>query len=214
MSDENFLDARTAGFLERLARHEHPLLREMEARAARENFPIVGPECGRVLFQVARMTGAKRVFEMGSGFGYSTLWFALALPPDGRVFHTDGDARNTAQAREYLRRAGLEDRVDFQTGDAHDLLRRAPGEFDVIFCDVDKEQYPQAREIMRARVRVGGAILVHNTLWHGRVVAPAVAGDAATEGVREYLRAMWADPAFVSSLSPMDDGLGLSVRIL
>ena len=208
-----FLESRTAGYLRDLARHDDPILLEMEALAAEKDFPIVGPECGRVLFQVARMTGAKRVFEMGSGYGYSTLWFARALPADGRVVHTDGDAANIEKAREFLRRAGVVDRVVFEHGDAREVLRRTPGEFDVIFCDIDKEQYPGAYELMRTRVRVGGAILIHNTLWDGRVADPAITDEKTTVGVREYVRRMWADPAFVSSLLPMDDGLGLSVRI-
>ncbi|MBI5837673.1 MAG: O-methyltransferase [Candidatus Eisenbacteria bacterium] len=206
------LEPRIAEYLLRLAQHDHPLLREMEAVAAEKKFPIVGPECGRVLFQVARMTGAKRVFEMGSGYGYSTLWFALALPPDGRVFHTDGDVNNTEKAREYLARAGLADRVAFKTGDAREVLRRTPGEFDVIFVDVDKEQYPESYDLVRERVRVGGAVLIHNTLWSGRVADPSITDEKTTVGVREYLRRMWADPNFTSSLLPLDDGLGLSVR--
>jgi caffeoyl-CoA O-methyltransferase len=213
MAPSSLIEPRTAEYLERLAGHDHQLLREMEDLAAERKFPIVGPECGRVLFQVARMTGARRVFEMGSGYGYSTLWFARALPPDGRVFHVDGDIENTGKAREYMRRAGLADRVVFKTGDARDVLRRTPGEFDVIFCDIDKEQYPEALDLMRDRVRVGGVILIHNTLWSGRVADPAVGDERTTAGVREYLRRMWADAAFVSSLLPMDDGLGMSVRI-
>jgi caffeoyl-CoA O-methyltransferase len=213
MPSEPILDRRIHDYLVHLAQHDHSVLREMEALAAERDFPIVGPECGRVLYQVAKMTAARRVFEMGSGYGYSTLWFARAVPDDGRVFHTDGDVENTRRAREFLKRAGLENRVAFKTGDAREVLRRTPGEFDVIFIDIDKEQYPEAYELARGRVRVGGAVLIHNTLWYGRVADPAVAADPATLGVREYIRRMWADPSCVSSLLPMDDGLGLSVRV-
>ncbi len=204
------------GTLERylldLARHPHAILNEMEAVATAKNFPIVGPETGRLLHQVARMTGAKKIFEMGSGFGYSTVWFAMALPPDGRVFHTDGDVDNTRQAQDFLKRAGLENQVAFKTGDAMEALQRTPGEFDVIFIDVDKHQYPDAYEAARTRVRVGGAILIHNMLWSGRIADPQIK-DANTEGVREYQRRMWADPSFVSSLLPLHDGTALSVRV-
>jgi caffeoyl-CoA O-methyltransferase len=213
MARQRLIEPRTAAFLERLAQHPHALLNEMESLAARNGFPIVGPECGRVLQQVARMTGATRVFEMGSGYGYSTLWFALALPPGGQVVHTDGDPRNTDMARDFLGRAGLADRVRFVTGDAREILAREPGGLDVIFCDIDKEQYPEALELMRGKIRVGGAILVHNALWDGRVADPGITDDPATLGVRVYLERMWADPAFVSSLLPMHDGLALSVRL-
>ena len=195
-----------------LARHGEPILEEMEALAREKSFPIVGPECGRVLRQVALMTGAKRVFEMGSGYGYSTLWFARALPAEGRVFHTDGDPANAAKARDFLRRAGLEDKVVFKTGDALDSLRRTPGDFDVIFVDVDKHQYPEAWDLARGRVRIGGAILVHNTLWSGRV-ADETNTEKNTAGVREFLRRAWSDADYLSSLLPMDDGLGMSVRV-
>ena len=198
--------------LEELASHDDPILNEMEALAREKKFPIVGPECGRVLHQVAVMTGAKRVFEMGSGYGYSTLWFAKAMGADGRVFHTDGDAKNTALAMEYLKRAGQDNKVAFKTGDAREVIQRTPGEFDVIFIDIDKEQYPEAYELARTRVRVGGAILIHNTLWSGRIVDEKEQ-EATTKGIREYLRLIWADPNFVSSFLPMHDGLGMSVRV-
>lgn len=206
------LEPRVNDWLLKLAGHGEPLLEEMEAYAREHKFPIVGPECGRVLRQVALLTNAKRVFEMGSGYGYSTLWFARALPADGRVFHTDGDPANTAKAREYLTRAGLQDRVAFKTGDALESLARTPGEFDVIFVDVDKHQYPEAFEQASARVRVGGAVLFHNALWSGRVADPAVS-DKNTDGIRELVRRAWDSKDFLSSLMPMDDGLSLSVRL-
>ena len=137
-----------------LARPKHPILIEMEELAREKKFPIVGPECGRVLHQAAVMTGAKRVFEMGSGYGYSTLWFALAMPSDGRIFHTDGDVKNTEMAQEFLKRAGQENKVAFKTGIAQESLKRTPGEFDVIFIDVDKEQYPECYELEIGRAHV------------------------------------------------------------
>lgn len=188
-----------------------PLLEEMHTLARERRFPIVGPEVGRLLFQVARMLGAKRVFELGSGFGYSTLWFARAVGEGGTVFHTEGDAANTELARGFLERAGLRDRVRFGTGDALDLLGGTPGEFDLLFCDVDKHQYPAAYERMRDRVRVGGAILIDNLVWSGRTAAGT--DDADTRGIREYVRRMWADPRFLSSLLPVRDGVGLSLRL-
>jgi caffeoyl-CoA O-methyltransferase len=188
-----------------------PLLEEMHALARERSFPIVGPEVGRLLFQVAKMLSARTVFEMGSGYGYSALWWARAVGSGGKVFHTDGDPGNSALAREFLRRAGLEDRVEFRIGDAREILRETPGEFDIVFCDIDKEQYPSAYRIFRDRVRPGGAVVVDNLVWSGRVAA-GEAGEG-TEGVREYIRLMWNDPRFVSSLLPVRDGVGLSLRL-
>lgn len=188
-----------------------PVLEEMHRVAEAGDFPIIGPEVGRLLAQLVRMIGARRVFEMGSGFGYSTLWIARALPEDGVVFHTDGDPANSALARDFLRWAGVLDRVTFLSGDACALLRRRSERFDMIFCDVDKEQYPAAYEAMRGRVREGGAIVTDNLLWNGRVAAGD--SDAATAAIREYIRLMWNDGAFLSSLLPIRDGVGVSLRV-
>jgi predicted O-methyltransferase YrrM len=188
-----------------------PVLDDMHREAEERGFPIVGPEVGRLLFQLASLGGARRIFEMGSGFGYSTLWFARALAADGRIYHTDGDGENTRKAREYLSRAGVMDRAVFTTGDARDILARTPGQFDIIFMDIDKEQYPDGYRVLRDRVRSGGLVLVDNLVWSGRVAAGD--DDPATGGAREYLRLMWNDPDFVSSLLPVRDGVGVSLRV-
>jgi caffeoyl-CoA O-methyltransferase len=188
-----------------------PVLDDMHREAAERGFPIVGPEVGRLLFQLARLSGARRIFEMGSGFGYSTLWFARALAAGGRIYHTDGDVANTKRAREYLDRAGLLDRAVFSTGDAREILRKTPGQFDIIFMDIDKEQYPEGYRVLCDRVNVGGLVVVDNLVWSGRVAAGD--DDPASAGVREYLRLMWSDADFVSSLMPVRDGVGLSVRV-
>jgi len=190
---------------------EEPVLDTMHREAAERNFPIVGPEVGRLLYQLARMSRAERIFEMGSGFGYSTLWFARALPSTGRVHHTDGDPKNTAKAREYLERAGLFDRVVFTTGDARDILKDTPGEFDIVFMDIDKDQYPSGYHVFKDRVKMGGLVIVDNLIWSGKVAAGEK--DPATEGVREYIQLMWQDPRFLSSLMPVRDGVGVSLRV-
>lgn len=188
-----------------------PILKEMHHLAREREFPIIGPEVGRLLAQITHLLGARRIFELGSGFGYSTLWFARAAGPGAQIYHTDGDAKNSEQARDFLGRAGVADRVTFLTGDARDLLDATPGEFDILLCDINKDQYPSAYERMRERVRVGGAILVDNLVWSGKVAAGV--DDPSTNGVREYLRRMWSDPRFLSSLLPVRDGVGLSIRL-
>jgi caffeoyl-CoA O-methyltransferase len=201
-----------AGWLRELADiPSDPVLEEMHRVAEAGAFPIVGPEVGRLLAQLVRLTGASQVFEMGSGFGYSTLWIARALPEGGRVIHTDTDPANTALARDFLLWAGVLDRVAFLNGDACALLAESDDSYDLLLCDVDKEQYPHAYQTMRPRVRRGGVIVADNLLWSGRVAAGE--SDPATSGVREYIRLMWGDPAFLSSLLPMRDGVGVSVRV-
>ena len=196
---------------ERAAVSGDPVLDDMHAEAAENGFPIVGPEVGRLLFQIAAGCGARRVFELGSGFGYSTLWFARAVGPGGRVFHTDGSNENTAKARDYLARAGLLDRVVFTTGDARDILDATPGEFDVVFMDIDKHQYPDGYRRFRSRVRPGGFVIVDNLVWSGKVAEGV--DDPDTNGIRQYLDLMWNDPEYLSSLMPVRDGVGVSFRL-
>jgi predicted O-methyltransferase YrrM len=201
-----------AAWLRDLARVEDdPVLEAMHAEAAERGFPIVGPEVGRLLFQLATLSGAKRIFELGSGFGYSTLWFARAVGPDGHVYHTDGSEENASRARDYLSRAGVLGRVTVRVGDARDLLRDTPGEFDIVFMDIDKHQYPDAYSILVDRVKVGGLVVVDNLVWSGRPAAGET--DPDTEGVRRYLELMWNDERFLSSLMPVRDGVGLSLRL-
>jgi predicted O-methyltransferase YrrM len=190
------------------------ILRRAGEEGRRRGFPIVGPQVGRLLEQLARGWSARRIFELGSGFGYSTLWFCRALPPDGVIHHTEGDPANSARARELLTEAGHVDRVRFHVGDALHILEtledREP--FDILFCDVDKHQYPAAWRLMAERVRTGGIIVTDNLVWGGAVADPA-AGDPETEGIREYCRLAWSDGRFLSSLMPVRDGVGLHLRL-
>ena len=198
-------------WLRNLARLPHdPILTEMEALAAERRFPIVGPEVGRLLYQLARVSGAKRVFEMGSGYGYSTLWFARAVGPDGRVYHSDGDPENVERARDFLDRAGVLDRVELYCGDARDRIQEVAGEFDIVFCDIDKDQYPGAYQLFRHRVKVGGLAVIDNLIWGGDVAA----GDESptSRGIREVIRLLWSDPDYLCSLMPVRDGVGVCLR--
>jgi predicted O-methyltransferase YrrM len=206
-------DEAVAAYLRALAlKDEDPLLAEMHALALARSFPIVGPEVGRFLAQLVRLLDARRIFELGSGFGYSALWFGRALPEDGELFCTDGDAANIALARDFHARAGIAAKVTYLRGHAQDLLQVTPGLFDIIFCDVDKEQYPEILELLRRHLRVGGAFVIDNLLWDGRVADPEDE-EPSTLGVRAFTRRMWDDPEFLSSLLPIRDGVGLSVRL-
>ena len=188
------------------------ILDEMHALAKQRGFPIIGPEVGRLVAQLTTLGGAKRIFELGSGFGYSALWFARALPEDGEVVCTDGDPANLDRARDFHARAGVADKVSYLAGHAQDLLQVTPGLFDVIFCDVDKEQYPDVYPLLRQHLRVGGALVIDNLLWDGRVANPDDTDDS-TLGVRAFTARMWDSPEFLSSLLPIRDGVGLCVRL-
>jgi caffeoyl-CoA O-methyltransferase len=188
-----------------------PVILEMETQAQKRDIPIVGPIVGTLLGLLAESIGARRVFELGSAIGYSTAFFARAVGPRGRVFYTDSSADNAAEARGYLERLGLVDRVEMRTGEAVKLLQKSSGPFDVIFIDIDKEGYPAALEAAAPRVRPGGYLLADNVLWSGRVIDPAVS-DAATGGIREFNRRLFARADFESVIVPLRDGVAIARR--
>jgi predicted O-methyltransferase YrrM len=197
--------------------HGDAVLADMEARAKEHGFPIVGRASGRYLELAARAIGAQRVMELGSGYGYSAYWFARAVGPTGSVVCTEGDADNAARAEEYLTRAGLWDRVTYRVGDALTGFAQEEGEFDVVYCDVDKEGYPDCWRAARERVRVGGLYLCDNTIWSGHVAdgsdRPGMEGRGLTAAIIEHNRLVAEDPAFVSSIVPIRDGILTALRI-
>ena len=132
------------------------VLREMEDVAAKRKIPIVGPAMGRLFQALVLMSGAKTVFEMGSAIGYSTIWWARAVGDTGRVYYTDGSRENCDEARRYLERAGVADRVTMRVGDALEMLSEHKEPFDIIFNDVDKEDYPRVLRLAPPRLRKGG----------------------------------------------------------
>src|SRR5712692_293501 len=131
------------------------VLEDMEQYALARNFPIVGPLVGRLLHILARTARAGRILELGSGFGYSAYWFAKALGKEGRVFCTDADPANAEHADVYFHRGKIAQKVSFLTGDALKLIDEVDGEFDIIFNDIDKHQYPRAFRKALPRLRRG-----------------------------------------------------------
>lgn len=208
----NFLDQGVSDYLRRLAeRSGDAVVAEMEARAEERGFPIVGRTVGSALEVFARSVGARRVFELGSGYGYSGYWFARAVGEGGEVVLTDADEANVELARGYLTRAGLWDRCRFLVGDAVSSLEQAEGEFDVVYCDIDKGDYPQAFAAARARIRVGGLYLCDNVLWSGRVARED--GDAWTQAIREHNEAVFSDPDYRATIVPLRDGVVVALRV-
>lgn len=186
------------------------VLAEMERQAETRSIPIIGPAVARVLAQYARLIEARRVFEMGSAIGYSTIWLARAVGENGRVYYTDGDARNAEEARGYFRRAGVEDRIEVLVGDSIDLLDKVEGHFDLVFNDVDKHQYPDAFRGAVPRIRSGGLFITDNALWFGRVARGD--DDRDTEGVREFNRLIYSSEELFSTIIPIRDGLAVCIR--
>lgn len=195
--------------------HTSDVLDEMETRAADEGFPIVGPAVGRFLEMSARSIGARRVMELGSGFGYSAYWFTRAVGPDGAVTCTDGDPDNAAAAERYLSAAGVWDVVDYRVGDALEGMAATDGEFDVVYCDVDKGGYPDCFRAGAERLRVGGLYLCDNTLWRGHAATgkPDERFPGWVEAIREHNRLVVADRRFVSQIVPIRDGVMAALKI-
>lgn len=191
---------------------ENPTLREMGDYGAARGFPIIGPQSGRLINLLAQAIHARQVLELGSGFGYSGMWFALAVGEGGRVVMTEGSKENVDRARDYFDRAGLTSRAEFNVGDAFQLAEKYPGPFDVVFCDVDKEGYPKALEVARAKLRVGGILIFDNMLWHGRILE-LKDQDADTNGVRDATRLLLAERDFFTTIVPVRDGVSVSLRL-
>jgi caffeoyl-CoA O-methyltransferase len=198
-------------YLDALQPAPDPLLRELEEWARAHDFPAVGPQVGRLLELCARMIGAKTILELGSGFGYSGLWFSRALPPDGRIILSDFSAANRASAAANFKRAGLAHLMEFHSGEALALLAALPGPFDIIFNDIDKELYPQVIEPAHARLRPGGLFITDNTLWDGKVTGKNL--DPTTAAVIEFNTRIAAHAGFVSTIVPVRDGVTVALKI-
>ncbi|WAK04003.1 O-methyltransferase [Methylobacter sp. YRD-M1] len=188
---------------------DHPVLIKMEEYARQNNFPIVDRLVGTFLETLAKSIGARRVFEFGSGYGYSAYWFACAVGPEGVVICSDGDAVNRQKAQDYLTAAGLWDRVDFHTGFAQDIFAQTEGLFDICYNDVDKGDYPEVWRMARDRIRPGGLHIADNVLWHGRVAAENFVDIVPgwTEAIQEHNLLIFNDPDFDTFINPTRDGV-------
>jgi len=205
------------------------VIEEMGAQARREGFPYVGPAVGGWLAMCARFADAERVFEFGSGFGYSAYWFARELPEDGQVVLTEIDADELDQAREYLERGGLADRAAFEHGDAIETVDDYEGPFDVVLIDCQKERYAEAFEAVRDKVAPGGIVAADNAVAGGTIDAGDLltyfesggtdAGaleeadmNEMTRGIAHYLETVGSDDAFETTLLPLGEGVAVSQR--
>lgn len=210
MADLEITNPQINHYLEKSLLEENPILREMGDYGRAQGFPIVGAQAGRLMHLLARALQAKRVLELGSGFGYSAMWFALAVGAGGKVVMTEGSAANVERARDYFTRANLLERIETNVGDALDIARRYAGLFDIVFCDIDKQDYPKAIAIAREKLRVGGLLIFDNMLWHGRVVSEY---DAQTKAVLETTFLLLDADDFVTTIVPVRDGQSLSLRV-
>lgn len=207
------LDPAIGQYLDHLVPPRTGELADMEAIATRTKFPIIGPAAGYFCYLMTRLTNARSVFELGSGFGYSTAWFARGVRENGGgvVHHVVWDEGLSSRARKHLAALGLADLVEFHVGEAVETLRGVEGPFDIIFNDIDKEGYPASVPVMASRLRPGGLLITDNLLWHGRIIDDTDQSPA-TLGVREFTRLVTTSPDWTASIVPIRDGLLVARR--
>jgi caffeoyl-CoA O-methyltransferase len=200
-------------YLDVLVPARHPELQVMEAYAREHGFPIIGPAVGHLCYQLTRMLGARRVFEMGSGFGYSTAFFARAVAENGGgvVHHVVWDEALSTTARTHLAALGLSSVVEYHVGEATAVLRSADGPFDMIFNDIDKHGYPASLPVVEAQLRSGGVLIVDNMLWGGRIFDSSDSSPD-TIGVRELTRLLTTSPLWTTSVIPIRDGVVVALK--
>ena len=198
-------------YLHSLIPDRDPVLEEMERIGKEKGFPIIGPLVGRLLCQLALLTQARTVFELGSGYGYSAIWLSKGMGPGGRIICTDGEKENARQAAAFFERAGIKKSVDYRVGDALSILEREPGPFDIILNDIDKHEYPEAFKKALPKLRKGGLLITDNTLWYGKVVM----GDKerSTLGILEFNRLAYRSTEVFSTLVPLRDGVTVSIKL-
>jgi len=186
------------------------VLTEIEAEATRNDVPIVGPAVARVFYQLATISGAKRVFEMGSAIGYSTIWWARAVGDGGRVIYTDGDRKNADKARRYFDRAGVSQRITVRVGDALEFLSEEKEQYDIIFNDIDKVDYPRVFRLALPRLKSGGLFITDNVLWSGKVAQPNP--DAQTKAILEFNKMICESKDLFTTILPIRDGVAVCVK--
>lgn len=202
-----FMQEDVEDYLYDLLPRRDEVLNEMEAYAAEHEVPIIGPAVARVLALLVQVSGAQRIFELGSAIGYSTIWLARAAGPQAKITYTDSDPENARRAGDYFERAGVADRIRIEIGDALELFQKTTGTFDLVFNDIFKRQYPDAAKLALPRLKRGGLFITDNTLWSGKVAREAPVDDSDTRGVQEMNRMVYDSKELFSVLIPLRDGV-------
>jgi len=198
-------------YLHSLTPPRDAVLQEMERIGEEKGFPIIGPLVGRLLCQLAQLNHAQKIFELGSGYGYSAVWFSKGLQPGGKIICTDGSKENARTAAKFFEQARISSLVDYRVGDALTLLDQEPGPFDIILNDIDKDEYPAAFTKAIPKLRRGGLLVTDNVLWHGRVVSGDK--DPTTQGILKYNQMAYQSPEVFTTIIPLRDGVAVSMKL-
>lgn len=206
-----------ADYLAGLRRDPHERLGLIEREGRGEGLPLVYPDTGALLHTLARSCAARRILEIGTAIGYSTLWLATALPADGALITMEYDAARAARAREHFAAAGYADRVSVIVGEATRFLHKVAGPFDLIFQDGDKRLYEPMLDRLVGLLRPGGLLVADNMLWNGEVIPGYVAGkkysDEDTAAIVSFSRRLASDPRMYTSFLQVGDGVSVSVKL-
>ena len=205
------LEPKIEQYLNDLLPERESVVQEMEEYAEANNFPIVGPLVGRLCYQIVKSINAKRIFEMGSGFGYSTYWLARGLAGDGKIIFTEYSQENIKRAEDFLGKTQVLDKVEIIHGDAIEALENRDEEFDLIINDIDKEYYPKSLKVILPRLRKGGILITDNLIWNARVVEAEP--DAQTRSIMEYTKMIYDSPDLWTTIIPLRDGVGISYKL-
>ncbi len=197
-------------YLAKQIQSPHPVFMDMEKRAERLRFPIIGPVVGNLLRQYAALLNARHIFEMGSGYGYSALWFALGLPENGRIICTDASADNIQLMKAFFTSAGQQTKLDARQGDAIEILLNETGPFDIILMDIDKRDYVRGFDAAWPRLRPGGLFIADNVLWKGQVTDPEP--DERTRAILEFTQRVLQEQQALTSIIPIRDGVLVALK--
>ena len=209
----DIVNPRIEDYLRKLYDDGDPVRLEMEEMGRQRKFPIVGPLVGRYLQVLTRSIRARRVFELGSGYGYSALHFARAVGEAGVVHCTELSEENVRLAEGFLTRAGVWSRITYHREEATAALRKTGGTWDIIYNDIDKDGYPAVVDLAHAHLRPGGLFITDNVIWSGRVLDGEDDGKPATAGVKEFTARLFAHRGFLTSINPTRDGVAVALRL-
>lgn len=209
--DTFIVNPKIEAYLNAISPHDDPLIEEMENLAEQLEFPIIGSQVGRFLYQITKISGAKKIFELGSGFGYSAYWFSKALGDDGYVICTEHSKDNHKIAKELFKKSNYFNKVKYEKGEALSILCAQEEKFDIILNDIDKEYYPDVIEHAAAKLRPGGLLITDNMLWFGRVLSED--NSPSTAGVKKFTELILSRKDFMTTIIPIRDGIALSLKI-
>ncbi len=203
-------------YLERLLPKRDQLLADMERYADEHGVPIADPEVATFLEITVRAIRAKRVLEVGTAIGYADIFMARTMPPDGKIITIDVSDDMIGKAKENVKRAGLEDRVEFHKGPALTVIPTLDGPFDLVYLDAVKEEYPRYLDLALPLTRVGGVFVCDNVLWKGQVASGRLLADhfrRSTEALRAFNDYFVHHPQLLAEILPLGDGLAYGVKV-